>query len=152
MSLIHEALEKVDQEKRGTAPSPAVNAPPEEGKNLSEEKTYLLHWMGGALLFFFVLGLIYLWGHSSFVNSGAPSPSRPPTSLSERERFSLTGITGVGTDLTAVVNNELVRVGGQVNGATVTAIDTQAHQVVLNWNGRSITLSLYGEDRSRLTL
>lgn len=168
MSLIHEALEKLEQEKRGkgknpapeilaeTLPSPSegISPDPNKEKKSLEENSKTIYWIGGAVVFLFVLGLVYLLVGSLKSaapkrGSLAPSPSPVPLnslthsveSPSTQGLFSLTGITQSGSELTAIVNNELVRVGDSVSGARVKEIKDR--EVSLEFRGQEIILSLY---------
>lgn len=150
MSLIHEALEKLEKEKGGPAEAPPINTPVKlptrletfprkEEKAIPSENTRLIFAIGGALLLLLVIGLIYLAGHSLSSLSSSPAPA----SASEPARhglFVLTGITGSEGDLIAVINNQLVRVGDRVSGASV--VEIQKDQVVIEANGRRVTLTL----------
>ena len=153
MSLIHQALERVEQEKKGLPlppPRDLLSLPPREireKKFFFEENAQLIYGIAGAFLLLFDFGLIYLFGRSSLM--APPSPSTVESSVTPAAApkfkswlFSLTGITRVGEDLTAIVNNELVRVGDEVSGAIVKEI--QDGKVVLDYRGETITLSLYG--------
>lgn len=163
MSLIHEALEKIEQEKktkwRRPPPIPEVSEPaaakvsPKEG-----ESPKTIYAMAGILLFFFAIGVVYLmtrsqtekWGGPGGLSSPPPRRSLPLSLPSfDRSRFALTGITRVNADWTAIINNQLVRVGDGVSGATVEAI--QKERVLLDFKGQKITLSLYGESPSHFT-
>lgn len=159
MSLIHEALEKLDRGKRerGKNPAPEIltSAPftPAEGISSEKESARTIYWIGGAVVFLFVLGMVCLLVSSlkstlpqtdSLSSPPASSSSVPrpyPTPPSTQALFSLTGITQSGTDLTAIINNELVRVGDWVSGAQVKSI--QDRKVSLEFRGQEITLRLY---------
>ena len=168
MSLIHEALEKLEQEKRGKAkkpvpeilaetlssPSGGISSDLNQEKKSLEESPKTIYWIGGAVVFLFVLGMVYLLAGSlkSVVpKTGFVAPSSSPTPLnsltpsvgspSTQGLFSLTGITQSGSELTAIVNNELVRVGDWVSGARVKEIKDR--EVSLEFRGQEIILSLY---------
>ena len=134
MSLIHEALEKAEQEKKGQwkRPVPEISAHG-SSKTTPKESLRMIYGISGALLFFFVVGLIYFLTSSSprtqkpekkaEVSSPSSSPSSPASlPFIYKGRFSLTGITRTGTEWTAIINNELVRVGDWVSDATVESI------------------------------
>ena len=158
MSLIHEALEKLDQEKKWKMKIP-IPAPPEplslKPTLPSKENTRTIYVaIASAVFFFFILGLVYFLANFPRIEkenastqkvSVSSSPNRPLPVFSSLERqrlFSLTGISRGDKDWTAIVNNQLVRVGDTVNGARVEAIQEQ--KVVLDFRGQTITLSLYG--------
>ena len=150
MSLIHEALEKLEKEKTRpaeltpteTAPKPnprLPSLPRKEEKAGPSENNRLIFAIGGAVFLFFVVGLVYLAGRSlslfssPVVSGNSPEPAR-------RGSFVLTGITGGEGNLIAVINNQLVRVGERVGEARVAEI--QNDRVLLEVNGRQITLTL----------
>lgn len=138
MSLIHEALEKVEQEKKDTFLPQAVILKVRE-KVQARENLQMIYGIAVALVFCFILGMTYL-----FIGSGPQErSSETPTTIlpqPDQERFVLTGITRVGADGTAIINNELVRVGDGVSGAQVTRIEER--EVTLDEKGKTITLEL----------
>lgn len=154
MSLIFEALEKVEQEKKGEGKKPLsekppgalppapklVSSPKEKTNPVEAERT--IYGLGGALLFLFVLGLIYLLASSQpSTKSEQVTPISPVSSAPARGRmFSLTGITQVGPDRTAIINNQFVRVGERVSGAEVKQIEDR--EAVLEYQGQTVRLSL----------
>ena len=150
MSLIYEALEKVEQEKKGVVKNFVKS-------NLHKKNTQTLYKIAGVLIFLFFLGLVYLLvnSHKALERRDNPiiSPSRGSTSSPfslpiSRSRFSLTGITRVGNDWTAIINNQLVRVGDWVGEARIKAIQEQ--EVILDHKGQILRLSLYGEGPAHL--
>ena len=170
MSLIYEALEKLEQEKQGLPK--LILKPLSEGirlerervsKNFFEENSRLLYGIGGTLLFLFFTGLLYFLIQPSsvdrkFEKNAIPrsaSSSFPhfipsiPLFAENPSGFSLTGITRVGADWTAIVENQLVRVGDWVNGAQVKVI--RKDEVILDWQGRMIALSLYTKRPAHFT-
>ncbi len=138
MSLIHEALEKVEQGKKDSPLSPTVILETQE-KARARENPPVIYGIVVALVFCLIAGMIYL-----FVE---PRPTekfvKTPTSGLPRSwegRFVLTGITRGGTEGTAIINNELVRVGDGVSGARVVSIEEG--EVTLDERGETITLEL----------
>ncbi len=152
MSLIHEALEKLEQQKSGRKKEPIAESvlPVFSEKKPSEENSKVIYWIGGAVILFFVLGIVYLSAgslESQLPKTDALPPLSssensvpPPTPVSKQGLFSLTGITQSGTELSAIINNELVREGDWVNGARVKSIQSQ--EVSLEFRGQEINLSL----------
>lgn len=165
MSLIHEALEKVEQGKKADETKLALDTAVEEFQKESLSRPdarartedwapRILYGVGAVLLVLFLAGVISLGvrsmktGKSGARSQGEPSPVLPPGSspvrgLGVSPSFSLTGITRVGGDRTAIVNNELVRVGDWVSGAQVERIGGE--EVVLAYRGETIELSLHRE-------
>ncbi|GEM_PF-3463460 len=162
MSLIHEALEKLEQEKksgwRRPVPSASTAPPlpvplsplPEAQKNHSG----VIYALSGILVFFFLAGGVYFFTRTETpeqVTTVSVSPSQKKTvlkktilpSFSLGNQFKLTGITQVGSEWTAIVNNQLVRKGDGINGAVVEAVDRNA--VTLNSNNQIFELKLYGD-------
>jgi hypothetical protein len=165
MSVIHEALEKLDQEKNPKGPAAVLTPEERTAKGSSEsavsalqkekknppESSRALFAIGGVLLLFFIAGLIYLFGRSfsketpteisTSTQEEAPSPPAFFSQVPSTNQFVLTGITGSDGDLIAVINNQLVQVGHRVKGALVKEI--QRDKVVLEFSsGRQITLTL----------
>ena len=163
MSLIHEALEKLGQEKGakekkiipGTESAepvtPSEGPGPTAAKAPESDPARSLYWLGGALTLFFIVGIVYWIGNSlqKGPREGGQSPSLTPVARehgsfphhSSQGRFSLTGITEAGGDYSAIVNNQLVRVGDRVSGAEVQSITDR--EVRLEDRGQTVTLSLY---------
>ena len=149
MSLIHEALEKLEQEKKEKAPGSILELQREDSKERVSFRASRRAAYGivGVLIFSFLLGLGYHWVHSPRPDSAQRVPPKkegrgavvPARSKSENG-FSLTGVTRMGSDWTAIVNNQLVRVGDSVDGAVVERI--QQERVVLKDRGQTVTLSL----------
>lgn len=158
MSLIHQALEKLEHEKKEKVSSSILELQREDSKERASLRASrgAAYGIVGILIFSFFLGLGYHWVHTSKVEGvkGVPSKKEgrpalmPPRSKSEN-RFSLTGITRMGSEWTAIVNNQLVRVGDSVDGAVVETI--QQESVVLKRQGEAFALSLYGESGSHFT-
>lgn len=154
MSLIHAALEKLDQGKKSGWDRPApLLAPKNEAGSLKENASgthaAVLYTLGGALVFCFLAGLVYF---ATRPEAGRPLQGRKSSShplVSRGGPFLLTGITQIGSDRTAIVNNQLVRKGDQVDGALVESIDDGG--VVLEREGRRVQLSLYGDSIAHLT-
>lgn len=164
MSLIHEALQKLEEEtksvpnsavpesaERETAPL-SENPVPEARPPHPEKKSKVVFGIGAVLGFFFILGVGYLFLVSKDKTDSKPEfteaaevtrPPAPPLLVSSRRQgpFHLTGISRSGSDWTAIINNELVRVGETVNGAEVKEI--RAQEVILDFKGQALTLSLY---------
>ena len=160
MSLIHQALEKVEQEK-GAKSKPVLprSFPLESLKPLEKvkdrsENSWTAYGIISVLLLSLILGLVYFFthppqpvrlpAHSPKKNRPAPSATYPapltvPIRIG-RPQFILTGITQVGEERTAIVNNQLVRIGDEIGNAKVEAIE--AKKVVLNFDGEKISLSL----------
>lgn len=161
MSLIHEALEKLEGEKKSPwkKPSPPLSQPEIlEKEQVRTANTTVIYAIAGALIFFFLVGLVYFFT----VPKETPNASQPrlqakelakrPSSLLQNlsaQRFKLSGITRVGTDWTAIVNNRLVRMGESINGANVLTI--REDEVVLDLNGETIHLTLYGDSSTHFT-
>lgn len=154
MSLIHEALEKLEQEKKENVSVPFKPAPPFPGareikKEVSRsENPPLIYGVIGVLFLLFIFGLIYFLSSSrSFrsreVPQGKESQPVPSRSFGYPAPFTLTGITRLEEGWTAVINNQMVRTGDEVGGAKVLAV--HEGDVVLDVKGRSVTLSLHGE-------
>ena len=150
MSIIHEALEKLEREK-GESRLPAALPFPrplrtlEKKEDVSGPGLSATYWISGALLFLFVVGLVYLAGNTSFVSrppGESPSGGFFQTGLNPPD-FVLTGMTWAGDENIAILNNQLVRTGEWVGGARVSQID--GDRVTLEVDGRTITLSLHGE-------
>lgn len=169
MSLIHEALEKVEQEKnpepfpKGIDPGPDPFPSQKTGTLLKENRprlsdpaSRLIYGIAGTLAALFILGVVYLGvralkagPENEKTRDGSqrePSlvlqPALSRTGNSNLGRyFSLTGISQVGSKRMAIVNNQLVRVGDEVSGAKVTAIG--AEEVTLEFRGETLQLSLY---------
>ena len=153
MSLIHEALERLEREKEEKAPLPVSSgtteirpAPPPAQEKITSPRSAsapprLIYGIGTALVALFVLGLIYLLFGTFQARppkqEGFQQASKAPAF---QNGFALTGITRVGEELTAIVNNELVRVGDEVDGARVKAVTD--HGVVLEAGSREMVLSL----------
>jgi hypothetical protein len=151
MSLIHEALEKLEREKGGKEiPLPAEELGPqsffppprpEKIKAHSKPSSGLIFGMTGALILLFISGLAYLFVQN--LQKGVP-PERPFSAVSSTAnssgQFSLTGITSVGEDATAIINNQFVRQGEEIAGATV--LEIRDEDVVLDWDGENIILHL----------
>lgn len=167
MSLIHAALEKLEQGKKskkatiqgtqGTFEQDASclteTLSSEKRENALGGKPWLIYGIGGALLLLFVFGLFYFGVGSLRTRDVEQGSLVEPATFSlpprARSNFSLTGITRMGTDWTAIVNNQLVRVGDRVSGAKVEAI--QEEEVILEFRGQTIRLNLYGEGPVHLT-
>ena len=142
MSLIHEALEKVEQEKKVSPLSPAILSGTQE-KVRPKENRRVIYGIVTALVFCFILGMIYLLVGSSPTDSPrgkSAKASLPPLSLRIQGRFALTGTTRAGTDWTAIINNQLVRVGDEVSGAKVVRIEKE--EVTLDERGQTVTVNL----------
>jgi hypothetical protein len=147
MSLIHEALEKVEQDKKAGREKKIQDFPVQElfgaPSNLDRKRERIsfeggmlaLYGIGGILLLLFVGGIFYLSVvalHTKEFGGTPPESSSPVTSgivvtpLSSARKgpnqFSLTGISRMGADWTAIVDNQLVRVGDWVSGAKVESI------------------------------
>lgn len=164
MSLIHEALQKLEEETKSVPGFPVSESIERETVLLSEsplplpgpphpeKKSKVVFGIGALLGFFFILGAGYL-----FLVSRGPTDSQPaftgaiegsrstalPMAVSSRRQgpFRLTGVSRSGSDWMAIINNELVRVGETVNGAEVKEIRSQ--EVLLDFKGQTLTLSLY---------
>lgn len=139
MSLIHEALEKVEQEKKDSFLPQAVILETRE-KIRARENRRVIYGIAVALVFCFILGMIYLFVGSGPRGKPIEAPPRAVLSGTHQPRFILTGITGVGADRTAIINNELVRVGDGVSGAEVVRIAEE--EVTLDERGETIALKL----------
>lgn len=153
MSLIHEALERLEREKEDKAPPLVFREnlenrslpPPAPGKISSPRSSSvpprLIYGIGAALVALFVLGLVCLLAGTFQARPPKEDGFEKTVGLpASQNGFSLTGITRVGEELTAIVNNELVRVGDGVGGARVKAVTN--HEVVLENGGREMVLSL----------
>lgn len=152
MSLIHEALEKLDLEKKAgwRKEKPAEITPKEERR---DPNARMIYGMGGVLLLCFIVGLIYFL--TSPPESGnerkesSPAPASTFKASGKSGPFFLTGITQAGSEWNAIINNKLVRVGDEVSGAKVESIGQGG--VILNFKGQTITLSLHGDSLVHLT-
>ncbi len=153
MSLIHEALEKLDQEKKSGWRRPTPVSTPEPRAHLPKEESSknhgVLYAMAGVLVFFFLAGLVYFFTRPETDHQFQPTQKSSFHALFPRGPFTLTGITQVGSDHTAIVNNHLVRVGDGVDGAVVESIDESG--VVLGVEGQKVELNLYGDSNTHLT-
>lgn len=147
MSLIHEALEKIDQEKKERK---------SDFVKIRKETPWVVYGIAVSLVCFFIAGVSYVFtvpfrGERTLekpkLSSGGKQTSSFLFHSEGNGRFILTGITKVGGDWTAIVNNELVRVGDSVSGASVEAIEPE--KVLLNVKGERIALNLYGEGSTR---
>ncbi len=156
MSLIHEALEKIEREKtqktKFLAPKFAIQEPkPKE----PAVHSWTVYGIVGILFLSLLLGLVFLL-HSSqnpnmrHLSSGISHPaiSRQP-SWNAEEDFVLTGITQIGEDRTAILNNLLVHPGDEIDGAVVEAIETD--KVVLRLGKQIINLSLHNKQGTHFT-
>lgn len=164
MSLIHEALQKLEEETKNVPNSAASESVEREPALLSEsplpsprpsrpeKKSKIVFGIGAVLGFFFIVGAGYLFLVSRDRTNSQPAitvpvegprSTAPSVTVSSRRSgaFHLTGISRSGSDWTAVINNELVRVGEKVNGAEVKEIRSQ--EVLLDFKGQTLTLSLY---------
>lgn len=139
MSLIHEALEKVEQEKKDPSLPRTVISEARE-KIRPKENSQVIYGIVIALVLCFILGMIYFLVGSPPEKSASPPATAAIFSRPNQGRFVLTGVTWVGKDPTAIINNELVRVGDGVSGAKVVRIEEQ--EVTLDERGQTITLSL----------
>lgn len=148
MSLIHEALEKVEQEKKET-PLGNETLPLTPPKTLTRENTRVVLGIVAFLLFCFVLGMIYLFAGSHSSQGERPETKTSTSAPIKPNRFSLTGITRMGNDRNAIINNQLVRVGDWVSGARVDRIEEE--EVQLEDQGQFITLDLYEQGTAHLT-
>ncbi|MBI4115859.1 MAG: hypothetical protein HY447_04710 [Candidatus Omnitrophica bacterium] len=165
MSLIHEALEKLDQEKKPEEKEPILELVERQASSpksiRSNDKT--LYAIGGTLVFLFILGILYLLLNHPRIDESQKdtgkvlslsSPSERsmahvlPISI-HRNRFSLTGISRVGNDWTAIINNQLVRVGDRVSGASIKEIREEG--VLLEYNEQLIALGMYGDASTHFT-
>jgi len=146
MSLIHEALEKLEGEKKlGWEKPVSVLESPEKDLTKSAHPR-VLYGIAGILVFFFLAGLVYFLTATEKSEEPEPARKAPPFFRSSPlgNRFALTGVSKVGTEWTAIVNNELVRIGERVDGATVQSIEDKG--VILELNGRILKLTLYGRE------
>lgn len=166
MSLIYEALERLEREKKGKfqilggraatveTASPALTTSTKE-KTSSDRNAWAIYTLGGILLLLFAAGVFWLLMNSSArVQSpvqepsqdaaASPSPPNPAASLWApiyKSQFSLTGITSIKNERTAIVNNQFVRAGEWVNGAKVKAVEEE--EVLLDYGGQTVILSLH---------
>ena len=163
MSLIHKALEKVEQEE-GAKQQLFLRPVPGENLKLKNrpENSWTIYGIIGILSVSLILGLVYFLFNSSRANvpvpavkkvsSQAPARTRAfpslPSSMGFR-RFTLTGITQMGNERTAIINNMLVHAGDQIDQAKVESIEED--KVVLNLDGEITTLGLYGKENVHLT-
>ena len=120
-------------------------------KEESSKNRGVLYAIAGVLVFFFLAGLVYFFTrpetHYSFQSPRRPTyHASPPRSGS----FALTGITQVGSDHTAIINNQLVRVGERIDGAVVESIN-ESGVVLGGAQGQKVELNLYGSSNAHLT-
>ena len=164
MSLIHEALEKLESEKkarlRHSAPETLLKGTP-LAPPVKESKT-VIYAMAAVLIFFFFLGGIYLWlnpsrekprpGEDPAFMISEPGENAGPTVkpapapflfLNPESRFSLTGITQIGTGWNAIINNKLVKTGSEVDGAWVESIEKE--KVSLRFQDQTVVLTLHAD-------
>lgn len=154
MSLIHEALEKLEGEKKLAWEKPALASEGPEKDLTKSAHPRVLYGIAGILVFFFLAGLVYFLTTTEKSEKPSPSFSLPSESLRKTppffrssplgNQFALTGVSKVGTEWTAIVNNELVRIGERVDGATVQSIEDKG--VILELNGQILKLTLYGRE------
>ena len=159
MSLIHEALEKLEGEKKSPWKKPLPSPPEIPEKEFVRTVNHTVSYaIAGVLLFLFLAGLVYFFTTSSQTeNLSQPLPvvksSKQPSSLLRafpgRNQFSLSGITRTGSEWIAIINNQIVRVGGAVSGAIVRSIEQE--EVILDLNGQTIQLSMYGDSSVHFT-
>ena len=163
MSLIHEALEKLEQEKKSGWHRPLPSTVPQAQAPVSSpaaSKNYsgVIYALAGVLIFCFLAGLVYFFTRTESVEStsqaAAPQvlrktvlkrPAFPALSLGGQ--FKLTGITQVGTEWNAIINNQLVRRGEEVNGALIESIEH--NRVMLKSNDQILELKLYQDSAVR---
>lgn len=162
MSLIHEALQKLEGEKKESEAGSAVATFEPDSPELTEKpasgieiqrpavRKEVLFGIGGVVLIAGVLG-ISSWLAFSRTPAVSETPSgpvagslsrarKPAVDLSRQGEFSLTGISHTGSDWIAIINNQLVRVGETVSGAEVKSI--QDREVLLDFNGETVTLKI----------
>lgn len=157
MSLIHEALEKIEREKsekrKFIAKSESVteHAKPKE----SAVNSWTLYGIVGVLFLSLLLGLVFLLSSArNRDEKNFSNESTKPAIFSEplwgiEEKFVLTGITQIGEERTAILNNLLVRVGDVIDGAKVEAIETD--KVVLRLGRQIIRISLHHRQGTHFT-
>lgn len=153
MSLIHEALERLEREKEEKATGPApheILEPAAFEPSLKEtvvsreipqprrENHRLIYGLSAALVTLFIFALVYLLVGTFHARLPKENVAVSSRLAPVQGRFVLTGINLDGDDSRAVINNELVRVGDSVGGARVRAIGDQ--EVVLEGGGGEITL------------
>lgn len=159
MSIIYQALEKLEQGKDISSTQNTRNKILIKSNLAPEKKPKIVYAIAGILSTFLILGIAYmaishLQEKSPDIQNSEKTEDIQPegvnllqrsTVLSSikgiEEKFSLTGITQVKNEMTAIINNQLVRVGSSVNGAKVMAINDE--EVILEFNGDPIALSLY---------
>lgn len=157
MSLIHEALEKIELEKKDpwrkilTPPAERISSAAVPAAVRAPHKIQIPYVIGGGLLVLLISGLAYFAFHLPVETDGKKIEiiSSQPTASWHGKEFALTGVTRVGSDWTAIVNNELVRVGTKIEGALVEEI-SQEH-VILKFRGNRVALSLYKESGAHFT-
>ncbi len=163
MSLIHKALEKVEREE-GAKQQLFLRPVPGENLKLKNrpENSWTIYGIIGILSVSLILGLVYFFFNSSRTNVPAPAVKKTssqapvrahafrslPSSMGFR-RFTLTGITQMGNERTAIINNMLVRTGDRVDQAKVESIEED--KVILSVDGEMTTLGLYGKENTHLT-
>lgn len=157
MSLIHEALEKIEQGKKedekklvsATAVEEIekenLKVPP-PAERASDPASRIIYVVGGILLVLFLSGLVYLGVHTLQRSKREEMKAEPTVLPSTRNfdlgrYFSLTGITRIDSKGMAIVNNQVVRVGDEVSGAKVIAIGDE--EVTLEFKGETVQLNLY---------
>lgn len=157
MSLIYEALEKVEQDKKenqGNRPPKQEGALVSQKENSPSPKknSAAAFWIAVLFSGLFFLGVVYflavpgrapaLWNPPA--GSRSVTITRAPAVFSasmEQGQFSLTGITQMRGERTAIINNQLVRAGGEVDGAKVLSIEEQ--EVTLESGNQVFSLRLY---------
>ena len=151
MSLIHEALEKVEQEKVTKSDSLIGKIAKEalKAKSPHPEIPKTAYAILGVLALSLIASLVYFLARPprqspSLERKTILSPTHASGSALSpflgRKPFTLTGITQADDEWNAIVNNRLVRVGDEVNGAKVESIEEG--KVVLRWGDETVSLTL----------
>ena len=146
MSIIHDALKKVQGEKRKDAPvrdvreqhapflglSSALEAyQTRSARALTRTRQHVAGWEVRVFYIFLIIGVVVtLWGVQY----------APLTSETEEEPFVCTGIVYDGVASICIINGTFVEVGDTINGATV--IEIQSRKVILRHKGKNISLPL----------
>lgn len=159
MSLIHEALEKLDQEGTGSKQPLSSGKAPVGAEKGNYRSRFVFIFLSALVS----VGLFYLFlvsphrieksknpslrsspvvspaslGRKSFLLSKIEEKNKP---WKKPKAFALTGILLSREERTAIVNNQLVRVGDWVSGAKLVRIEQG--EVTLDDDGQTVSLRM----------
>lgn len=164
MSLIHEALEKIERQKPDKkkftpyvsqellqqSGSVTINKPKE-----TPVHSWTVYGIVGVLVLSLVLGLVFFLrpteeqaGKTISGQSPQSSTSRPSWNHKD-PKFILTGITQIAEEHTAILNNQIVRVGDEIDGAKVEVIAED--EVVLRFGNQKFHIGLHSRHGAHFT-